>query len=104
MLAADYVLNSLGINTANWNGSYANGNPLWGKATKSGNKLQMTKMQESAPDIVPNVEGMGARDAVYLMEGRGIRVKLEGRGKVVSQSIPAGRKIKIGELCILKLH
>ena len=64
----------------------------------------MTKMQESAPDIVPNVEGMGARDAVYLMEGRGIRVKLEGRGKVVSQSIPAGRKIKIGELCILKLH
>ena len=32
ILAADYVLKHLGINTAtNWSGSYATGNPIWGR-------------------------------------------------------------------------
>lgn len=39
---------------------------------------------------VPNVVGMGARDAVYLLEKTGMRVNLIGAGKVVSQSFPPG--------------
>ena len=39
ILAADYVLTHLGIRTnSDWGGSYANGNPIWGKAQKKGNK------------------------------------------------------------------
>ena len=47
---------------------------------------------------------MGARDAVFMLESRGLRVKLDGRGKVIAQSLPAGHKIKTGEICSLKLH
>ena len=53
---------------------------------------------------VPDVKGMGARDAVYAMEERGLRVVVSGRGKVKSQSIAAGKKVTPGEVCELKLE
>ena len=40
---------------------------------------------------------MGARDAIYLLEKVGLRVSVEGRGKVVRQSIPVGRRVSRGE-------
>lgn len=46
--------------------------------------------------IVPNVWGMGARDAVYLLEKAGMRVNLTGAGKVVSQSLRLGSKVTNG--------
>ncbi len=42
---------------------------------------------------VPNVVGMTAKDAVFLIEKTGMKVKLNGYGAVVSQSIPAGTKV-----------
>ena len=45
----------------------------------------------------PSVVGMGARDAIYLLEKVGLRVSVEGRGKVVRQSIPVGRRVSRGE-------
>ena len=47
---------------------------------------------------------MGARDAVYLVESRGVKVKMEGRGKVVEQSLAPGRIIKKGDVMRLKLE
>ena len=46
---------------------------------------------------------MGAKDAVYLLESRGLRVKLQGRGKVKRQSYPAGKAVMEGCECILTL-
>jgi cell division protein FtsI (penicillin-binding protein 3) len=43
--------------------------------------------------VAPDVTGMGARDAVYEMERRGVKVRLHGRGKVKRQSLPAGKTI-----------
>ncbi len=40
--------------------------------------------------VVPDVRGLGARDAVYLLESAGLKVVLRGAGKVKHQSIPAG--------------
>lgn len=40
---------------------------------------------------VPNVRGMTAKDAVYLMEQAGLRPAIKGYGKVVSQSVVAGK-------------
>lgn len=48
---------------------------------------------EVVPDRVPNVIGMGARDAVYAIEQTGMRVRLTGKGKVYSQSVAGGSKI-----------
>jgi cell division protein FtsI (penicillin-binding protein 3) len=54
--------------------------------------------------IVPDVTGMGARDAVYELERRGLKVALVGRGKVKSQSIAAGKAVTPGTLCELRLE
>lgn len=50
---------------------------------------------------VPNVLGMGAKDAVYLMERVGLHVQLYGRGKVQSQSIQPGVKALRGQTVTL---
>ena len=46
--------------------------------------------------VVPNVMGMGMRDAVMALEQAGAKVKIQGHGHVVSQSINAGTSIKKG--------
>ena len=54
--------------------------------------------------VAPDVTGMGARDAVYEMERRGVKVRLHGRGKVKRQSLPAGKTIADGDMCELTLE
>ena len=45
-------------------------------------------------DVVPNVVGMGLRDALYILENLGLQVVFEGSGKIVKQSLKMGTKIK----------
>jgi len=54
-------------------------------------------------DLVPNVVGMGLRDALYILENLGLKVTFEGAGKVVQQSLKGGTKIK-GQRINLKLR
>ena len=56
------------------------------------------------PNRVPNVVGMGAKDAVFALESVGLKVKLIGMGKVKSQSIPAGNTLQKGKTIQLKLN
>ena len=51
-----------------------------------------------------SVVGMGAKDAVYLLERKGLRVRLNGVGKVRSQSIPGGSRLVRGQTISLTLH
>ncbi|MDR2140054.1 MAG: PASTA domain-containing protein [Tannerella sp.] len=55
-------------------------------------------------NTVPNVAGMGARDAVYLLEKSGLRVSLSGRGQVVSQSLTPGQRVNRGQTVSLVLR
>ena len=99
------MLNQLGVKThEGWSGSYAEGNPVWGKATHENNTVQLAQTKVYPKGMIPDVLGMGARDAVYMLESRGVRVRLAGRGKVVEQSLPAGHNIKVGEICKLRLE
>ena len=104
LLAADYVLTHLGFRTrTDWNGSYTDGNPIWGKAVTEHHKdIALTQQLSYADNIMPDVSGMGARDAVYIIERRGVSVRIQGRGKVVEQSIPAGNAIRKGMRCTLR--
>lgn len=45
---------------------------------------------------VPNVIGMTAKDAVFLMENEGLIVRLKGKGKVVSQSMTPKENVFVG--------
>ena len=46
--------------------------------------------------LIPDVMGMGARDALYLLEKSGLRVNLNGSGKVVAQSLRPGQRLVKG--------
>lgn len=103
MMAAEYVLRNLDIDSdTEWEGSFAYGNPIWGKASSNETTVNLSK-ENTSEHIVPNVQGMGARDAVYLLENRGLKVKLVGRGKVKSQSCAAGKTAVKGTECVLIL-
>lgn len=54
--------------------------------------------------IMPNVLGMGARDAMYILERLGLSVKIVGTGYVREQSVPAGSPIDKGGRVTLKLN
>lgn len=54
--------------------------------------------------VVPNVLGMGARDAVYLLENSGLKVHLQGAGRVVGQSIPADSKMIQNSVITIQLR
>ena len=82
--AANYVLKGLGVKTDAKN--------IAQTQTKTNNS------------IIPNVIGMGARDAVYMLESRGVKARVHGRGKVKSQSIFAGTVIKEGMICELYME
>lgn len=43
-------------------------------------------------NLVPNVVGMGLRDAIFLLENQGLRVKVSGSGMVKTQSLQAGMR------------
>ena len=105
IIAADYVLTHLGYETrADWSGSYADGNPIWGHATRGNGHIVLTRQDKTQANVMPDVTGMGARDAVFLIESRGVKTKLYGRGKVTQQSIAAGHTISKGMACILTLR
>lgn len=104
LVAADYVLSQLNIKSSgNWSGSYKEGNPVWGTATREQNQVQLAKLPEGQ-NIMPDVTGMGARDAVYMLESMGLKVHINGRGRVRGQSIPFGRELEHGMVCELQLQ
>ena len=54
-------------------------------------------------NIVPDVTGMGLKDAVYILENSGLQVTVKGRGKVSAQSLEPGTRIAKGQNIILQL-
>jgi len=52
---------------------------------------------------MPNVKGMSAMDALYLLENLGLDVELQGKGKVKKQSLKAGNKISENQKIQLSL-
>lgn len=104
LLAADYVLSRLGFQTdGGWNGSYADGNPIWGRVERTSQTEVVRKTPVTPKGTMPDVVGMGARDAVYIVESRGAKVVLRGCGKVRNQSKQAGAALKRNEKVILEL-
>ncbi len=53
--------------------------------------------------IVPNLNGLSAKDALFLLENSGFHVKLYGMGSVRKQSIEAGQKFNRGDKITLIL-
>lgn len=54
--------------------------------------------------LVPNVKGMGLRDALYLLENSGLKVGVSGIGTVRQQSLIPGGKVRKGSYVHIELR
>ena len=54
-------------------------------------------------NLVPNVMEMGLQDAIYLLEELGLKVVVNGRGKVIKQSLVPGTVISTGQVIHLEM-
>ncbi len=61
------------------------------------------KIVEKYKTIMPDLRGLPAKDAVYILENMGLKVRMNGSGKVISQSIPRGTRIKRKQAVELKM-
>lgn len=105
IIDAHYVLDELGIRHV-WsaNQSYRSAGLVWGRAESGERRVSLTEVDLAvAEGKMPNVKGLGAKDAVYALEECGLRVHLVGSGKVYSQSVVPGTIIKRGQNVELKL-
>ena len=75
--------------------------PEWRTDATKGIAAAPIAKPKSAPkvemNVMPDVRGMGLRDALRELESRGLKVSFKGKGAVVSQSIEAGETITAGE-------
>ena len=53
--------------------------------------------------VMPDVRGMGLKDALFVLESRGLKVRFSGRGAVTQQSITAGARIAPGTAVVITL-
>ncbi len=72
--------------------SPASGDYDWVAMSVKDDKPIVTGVQVSKGKM-PNVKGMSAKDALYLLENMGLIVSLSGSGKIVSQSLNPGTSI-----------
>ncbi len=74
----------------------------WVAAKRDSIKVELKKLNVSKKNV-PNVVGMGLKDALFLLENNGLRVKFQGRGSVRSQSIQAGSRVVPGNTVFLEM-
>lgn len=67
----------------------------WVHISKNENQIEQ-KNRIIQNERVPDVIGMGIRDALYLLERAGLKVIMKGKGVVKKQSIPEGSTINQG--------
>jgi hypothetical protein len=76
---------------------------VWG-STHAAPQAVVLESRGIMQNFVPSVIGMGAKDAVYLLESKGLKVNLVGVGKVKSQSIANGTIIRKGQTITLTMN
>jgi cell division protein FtsI (penicillin-binding protein 3) len=92
------ILNTLRLP---WQGAVSSTN--WVSANVNDQRQIALQPVRQAKGAVPDVTGMGLKDALYLLENAGLRVEIRGAGKVTTQSIPGGTKIGRDQKIIIEL-
>jgi cell division protein FtsI (penicillin-binding protein 3) len=88
----------------------ATGGEEWVRATRLADTATVTRAVEVAPNAtvtragrMPDAHGLTLRDALFLLENRGLKVRTSGTGRVREQSIATGESIKRGTVVSLAL-
>ncbi len=79
------------------------GDSRWGSV--SVDSLSRAEIQDIdfSTTTMPNVVGMGLKDALFILESRGLRVAFSGKGAVYEQSIKAGGSFSSGATVTIRL-
>lgn len=92
----DKVLQTLEVKTK------SNANENWVKTSAKENLIEYQDLPISE-GAIPNVIGMSLKDAIYILENKGLIVKIIGKGTIKNQSIPPGQPIQKGNIITLEL-
>lgn len=90
------------LNTLNINGIKDNCKESWVKTFLQDSTIYLTDNRVST-NTVPSVKGMCLKDALFILENKGLIVKVSGRGKVVKQSPPEGTYYRKGNEILIEL-
>jgi cell division protein FtsI (penicillin-binding protein 3) len=74
----------------------------WGNVTASDYQPLIKEVSVSKAQM-PNIKGMGLKDVVHLLENMGLKVKANGKGKVMIQSIQPGTALTKGMTVYVEL-
>ncbi len=74
----------------------------FGTIIKKNNSLSQ-KANPLLENLMPNVVGMDLKDAFYVLENKGLKIRYTGEGKVTTQSIDIGESILKGQKVALEL-
>jgi len=94
----DYVLDQLGIPV-----DHNDVNSEWVITTMTDSCILYENRFVKNNGLVPNVKGMGVKDALAILENAGLSVVLVGRGAVRTQSLKPGSALKKGDKIVLVL-
>lgn len=71
--------------------------------TSAGTKAITLTSRKITQNLMPDVTGMPVKDAIYILENKGIVVKFSGKGAVKSQSLQKDAPIEYGTYVTLEL-
>jgi cell division protein FtsI (penicillin-binding protein 3) len=72
--------------------------------TQNSATMNMSSSNDDTKKIMPDVVGMGLKDAIYILENKGLKISLQGKGKVINQSLVAGTNFIKGQKVTLFLN
>lgn len=75
----------------------------WVATRESGDTIRLVGVSIKE-GLVPDVRGMSLRDAVYLLENAGLRVRYSGKGRVLRQSPEHGARVNEGSVVSLDMN
>ncbi len=95
----NYLCNELGISNHTRSGA----DEEWVFATTANNSV-IWNNRKVKDELVADVTGMTLKDALFLLENSGLKVRIQGRGRVQSQSLAAGSKAIKGSQIYITLE
>ena len=71
--------------------------------TQRTNDTILLRTLPTIDNLIPNVKGMGLRDAVFMLESKGLKVRFAGKGKVKIQRPAYGSRYRKGDRVYIEL-
>jgi len=79
-------------------------NSEWGSVYASSDLTPVVNSRQAGSQVMPNVKGMGLKDALYMLEGMKLSVVSKGKGKVINQFPEPGSAYQKNQQVLIELN